>query len=85
MQLTVLVDPSLDGPRVGFAVPRAFGSAVRRNRARRRLRALCRDRARRGVLPSGMYLLTPGSRVLSDDAETLGAAFDEVMEEAVGQ
>lgn len=32
------------GPRIGFTVPRAFGNAVRRNRAKRRLRELLRVR-----------------------------------------
>jgi ribonuclease P protein component len=31
-----------DGPRLGFTVPRAFGKAVKRNRARRRIRELLR-------------------------------------------
>jgi len=36
--------PEGDGPRIGFTVPRAFGKAVKRNRARRRLRELLRLR-----------------------------------------
>ena len=33
-----------EGPRLGFTVPRAFGKAVKRNRARRRIRELLRVR-----------------------------------------
>ena len=36
--------PASGGPRVGFTVPRAFGKAVKRNRARRRIRELLRLR-----------------------------------------
>ena len=33
-----------EGPRLGFTLPRAFGKAVKRNRARRRIRELLRLR-----------------------------------------
>ena len=33
-----------EGPRLGFTVPRAFGKAVKRNRAKRRIRELLRLR-----------------------------------------
>jgi ribonuclease P protein component len=46
-------DPDLVPPRVAFAIGRASGSAVHRNRLRRRLRALLRDRP----LPGGLYLI----------------------------
>lgn len=36
--------PEHDGPRIGFTVPRAFGKAVKRNRAKRRIRELLRVR-----------------------------------------
>jgi ribonuclease P protein component len=42
-------------PRFGFAVPRAVGSAVVRNRVRRRLRALCA--ARQDALPDGVRVV----------------------------
>ena len=42
-------------PRVGFVVPRAVGPAVARNRVRRRLRHLLRDRLDR--LPAGSRLV----------------------------
>jgi ribonuclease P protein component len=44
------VEPS-GSPRVGFVVSRAVGNAVVRNRVKRRLRHLCRERI--GTLQSG--------------------------------
>jgi ribonuclease P protein component len=32
-----------EGPRIGFTVPRAFGKATRRNRAKRRIREILRQ------------------------------------------
>lgn len=47
------------GVRVAFAVGRAAGGAVARNRLRRRLRAVVDDLARGGVgLPNGTYLVS---------------------------
>jgi len=48
-------DPRASSPRVGFVVPRAVGPAVARNRVRRRLRHLVRDRL--GALPVGTDLV----------------------------
>ena len=50
---TMLLDPSLDGPRVAFAIGRTAGNAVERNRARRRCREAFRDRD----FPAGLYLI----------------------------
>lgn len=33
-----------EGPRIGFTIPRAFGKAVKRNRAKRRIREMLRVR-----------------------------------------
>jgi ribonuclease P protein component len=44
-------------PRVGFAVSRAVGGAVVRNRIRRRLRAGLRELQRADALPHGAYLV----------------------------
>jgi ribonuclease P protein component len=53
-------------PRVAFAVGRSVGSAVVRNRARRRLRAVVDDLARRGALGSGATLLVSTRSDLSE-------------------
>jgi ribonuclease P protein component len=44
-------------PRAAFAIGKATGGAVVRNRIRRRLRAGLRDLQRRDALPAGAYLL----------------------------
>ena len=59
--------PGDDGARVAFAVGRPVGPAVRRNRLRRRLRALLAGQE----LAPGTYLLAAGP-----DATTL--SFDEL-------
>src|SRR5947209_13069999 len=55
--LTVHVAQGGDHPgaRVGFVVARAVGPAVMRNRVRRQLRQLLRERL--AVLPAGIYLV----------------------------
>ena len=72
LHLAVGGDP-MSGPQVGFVVSRAVGNAVVRNRVRRRLRHLVRDR-----LPE-LAVLTPGAvlvvRALPDAA---GASSSEL-------
>jgi ribonuclease P protein component len=46
-------DPDLVPPQVAFAIGRAVGSAVRRNRLRRRLRAVLAG----CDVPAGLYLI----------------------------
>lgn len=53
LRVTAVVDPDAGAPRVAFAVGRAVGPAVVRNRVRRRLRAAA---AELGPVP-GAYLL----------------------------
>jgi ribonuclease P protein component len=56
--VTYLAAPDAGPPRVAFAVGRAIGPAVVRNRIRRRLRAITRELAARpGGLPAGSYLI----------------------------
>ena len=42
--LLLVERPPSSGPRIGFTTPRAFGKAVLRNRAKRRIRELLRRR-----------------------------------------
>lgn len=52
---SVVIDPALGQPHVGYALGRQVGNAVERNRIRRRLRVLM---TRHGAeLPSGHYLV----------------------------
>ena len=77
-------DPRAASPRVGFVVPRAVGPAVARNRVRRRLRHLLRDRLDR--LPAGSRLVV---RVLpaaaSASSAQLAGALDRALARVVTQ
>ena len=53
--MSFAADPGLERPRVAFALSRSGGTAVERNRTRRRLRAVFRERA--GRLRPGRYLV----------------------------
>ena len=50
---TAVLDPSLSPPRVAFAIGRAYGPAVQRNRVRRQLRSLLSEM----TVPPGAYLI----------------------------
>lgn len=50
-------------PRVAFAIGRAAGGAVTRNRIRRRLRAALLELQRTGRLPAGSYLVGGGAEL----------------------
>jgi ribonuclease P protein component len=70
-------------PRAGFAVGKATGGAVLRNRVRRRLRAALRQLAEEGRLPAGTYLLG-GSAPLAtlpwaDLVDLVGATIEEAQ------
>jgi len=49
------IDPTADGPHVGYAIGRTYGNAVERNLLRRRLRVAFESHAH--TLPSGWYLV----------------------------
>ena len=68
---TYLFDPSASPPRVGFAIGRAVGPAVVRNRSRRRLRVILSALD----LPAGWYLV--GAR-----PEAAGRSFAELSSDA---
>jgi ribonuclease P protein component len=64
-----------DGPvRIGFTVSRKVGTAVERNRVRRRLREIVRRAASAGMRPGHDYVLI-GRRA------ALGLPFDRMIEE----
>ena len=65
-----VTDGSDDPPRVAYAIGRRFGSAVERNRARRRLRAaVALDEAL--LLPGGAYLVVADRAVMTITFPTL--------------
>lgn len=55
---TYVLDPpdTTTPPRVAFALGRALGNAVVRNRVRRQLRAMLQQAASDSLLPGGLYL-----------------------------
>lgn len=71
----------LDAPRpqIAFAIPRKVGSAVVRNRNRRRVRAALDERARSGALRPGAYLVHVPSSLDDLDATALRAEVDDLL------
>jgi ribonuclease P protein component len=72
-------------PRLGLAVPKAAGNAVARNRIKRQLREVWRERLER-IRPGRDYVLIakPGlpEAVEANGFEWLGARVDEVLQKA---
>jgi len=62
--------------RVGFVVSKAVGSAVVRNRVKRQLRHLARERV--GLLPSGSLLVVRANPAAAG-AKTLAADLDSAL------
>lgn len=65
-------------PRVAFAIPRKVGTAVIRNRVRRRLRALVRERD----LVPGLYLVRVAPAAAGLDAAALRAHLERTTVDA---
>jgi ribonuclease P protein component len=79
--------PRDDGgePRLGLAVPKSVGTSVARNRIKRRLRELWRDRLE--SLPPGrdyVLIVRPGLVEVAEErgADWLGERVDEVLGKA---
>lgn len=69
-------DPTLMPPQVAFAIGRRVGSAVRRNRLRRRLRALLAQ----ADVPPGLYLIGASARDCELTFDELGRRVDRLLE-----
>jgi ribonuclease P protein component len=67
-----------DPPAVAFAIPRAVGGAVERNRLRRRLRATLRE-LEPELEPGGRYLVSAGPAVSRMSPTELRSALSEVL------
>ena len=68
-------DERLSGAEVGFAIGRSVGPAVVRNRVRRRLRVLMRDRA----LADGRYLISVSPAAADASFDELGCHLDAAL------
>jgi ribonuclease P protein component len=64
--------------RVAYAIPRAVGGAVERNRIRRRLRAAVRD-LESELEPGGTYLISVGPALMRTDGTQLRDALRTVL------
>jgi ribonuclease P protein component len=73
----MFVDETYPNPRVGYALGRAFGSAVSRNRLRRQLRMLMADRVA-SVRP-GVYVFGASSRAKNLSFAQLGSDLDRLL------
>ena len=73
--------PARPGPRVGFVVSRSVGSAVARNRVRRVLRHLVRDRwtAVCAAVPAGILVVRAAPSAVEAPTATLAADLDAAL------
>ncbi|MFM9082795.1 MAG: ribonuclease P protein component [Actinomycetota bacterium] len=69
LSCTMLLDPTLAGPHVGYALGRAFGPAVARNRLRRQLRE---------IVKTHEAALAPGFYVFGASPKARQASFGEL-------
>ena len=72
-----VADPSVQPPQVAFALGRALGTAVARNRARRRLRAILTVRG--GTLAPGLYLVGGGPPLVNLPSSRLDALIGQAL------
>ena len=77
LSCTMVLDPSLTAPQVGYALSRSFGSAVERNRLRRQLRELVKIRADR--MPSGIYVFGGSPKAKTLTFSELGQHLDRLL------
>ena len=74
---TFVPDPSNTPPQVAFAIGRAFGPAVARNRLRRQLRHLLRELP----LPGGLFLVGAQPAAQSRSSDELAFDLSRMIEQ----
>lgn len=84
LSLRYVPAPSETPARVAYAIGRHAGSAVRRNRIRRRLRAGMQRAELAGRVAPGAYLLGAGPEALTMPNADLERALGELLDEARG-
>jgi ribonuclease P protein component len=80
LSISFLKQPSWSGVQVAYAVNRRVGSAVVRNRLKRRLRAIVAERA--ASLPTGTYMVRVGPVGPALGFDELRVAMDQALERA---
>lgn len=79
LTLTWLDDGSTP-PRLGFAIGKVVGTAVQRNRLRRRLRAVVAEMARQSQLAPGCWLISAGPRAKTRSGTELQAELTNLVD-----
>ena len=77
LSVRMVIDDAAGGVRVAFSTPKRIGTAVVRNRVRRQLRELMRERAQH--LPHGWYLLGIDHLAVDNSWGQLGISLDRVL------
>jgi ribonuclease P protein component len=80
LTVSYLEQPTWSRPEVAYAINRRVGTAVVRNRLRRRLRAIVSDWA--ASLPTGAYVVHTGPQVARLDFDELKVAMSQALERA---
>ena len=81
--MRMVIDDAAGGVRVAFSTPKRIGTAVVRNRARRQLRELMRERAHH--LPHGWYLLGIDHPAVDNNWGQLGISLDRVLADGLSR
>jgi ribonuclease P protein component len=74
---SMMIDPTLSSPHIGYAIGRSVGGAVQRNRVKRQLRALFA--AREAQLEPGWYLVGVQRSLAGASFEGLSQAVDALL------
>jgi ribonuclease P protein component len=77
LSCTMVLDTSLPLPLVGYAFPRSFGNAVRRNRLRRQMREIVKTRADR--MTPGIYVFGASPKAAGRSAGDLARDLDGLL------
>jgi ribonuclease P protein component len=74
----MVLDATLPGPLVGYALGRHVGSAVARNRLRRQLRELVKNHE--GRLSPGYYVISAGPKAAGQSSSVLGGSLAHLVD-----